>query len=109
MRQQHEVEANAHTIVGVNDFTEGNEEVEIETLRIGPEVEERQKARMAELRESRDDEAVERALAALTRAAADGSNLVPPILDCARVYGTLFEIRHAMEKVFGAYKEPVFF
>jgi methylmalonyl-CoA mutase N-terminal domain/subunit len=109
MRQQEEIEADARTIVGVNHFTEGNEHVEIDTLKIGPEVEERQRARMAKLRETRDAEAVERTLAALTQAAADGSNLVPPILDCARAYCTLYEIRHAMEEVFGAYKEPVFF
>ena len=34
---------------------------------------------------------------------------LPPILDCARAGCTLYEIRHAMEKTFGSYKEPVFF
>ena len=34
---------------------------------------------------------------------------VPHILDCARAYATLYEIRAAMEEVFGAYREPVFF
>ena len=38
-----------------------------------------------------------------------GENLVPSILDCARAYATLYEIRHAMERVFGSSKEPVFF
>lgn len=109
MRQQIEVENGDRTIVGVNDFTDGSEKVEIDVLRIGPEVEERQRARMAELRASRDDAEVERALAALTAACRDGDNLVPRILDCARAYCTLFEIRHAMEEVFGAYREPVFF
>ena len=41
--------------------------------------------------------------------AAAGENVVPPLLDAARAYATLFEIRHAMEEVFGAYREPVFF
>jgi len=31
------------------------------------------------------------------------------MLDCARVYATLYEIRHALERVWGAYREPVFF
>ncbi|MBW3534666.1 MAG: hypothetical protein KY453_05525 [Gemmatimonadetes bacterium] len=57
----------------------------------------------------RDDAEVERTLKALTAAAAGDENLVPRILDCARAYCTLYEIRHAMEEVFGAYKEPVFF
>ena len=43
-------------------------------------------------------------------AACDGEeNLFPKILDCARSYCTLYEIRHAMEEVFGSYKEPVSF
>ncbi|NNK62639.1 MAG: methylmalonyl-CoA mutase [Gemmatimonadetes bacterium] len=109
MRQQLEVEQGERQIVGVNAFSDGSDKVEIDVLRIGPEVEQRQRARMAELREQRDDDAVERTLAALTAACRDGDNLVPKILDCARAYCTLFEIRHAMEEVFGAYREPVFF
>jgi methylmalonyl-CoA mutase N-terminal domain/subunit len=109
MRQQREVETGSRTTVGVNQFTDGSGPVEIEMLRIDESVEERQRARMARLREGRDDEAVARTLAALEATARDGSNLMPKILDCARAYCTLFEIRHAMEKVFGAYREPVFF
>ena len=36
-------------------------------------------------------------------------NVIPAMLDCARAYCTLFEIRHALEEVYGAYREPVFF
>jgi methylmalonyl-CoA mutase, N-terminal domain len=109
LRQQEEAESGSRTIVGVNQFTDGSEEVAIDTLRIDPDVEERQRERMARLREERDDEAVNQTLSALTEAARTGQNLVPRILDCARAYCTLYEIRHAMEEVFGAYKEPVFF
>ena len=45
----------------------------------------------------------------LQEAARDGQNVVPAMLDAARAYATLYEIRHAMEAVFGAYQEPVFF
>jgi methylmalonyl-CoA mutase N-terminal domain/subunit len=109
MRQQREVESGERVVVGVNHFLEGSEGVEIDTLRIDPEVEERQVRRMAELRASRDADAVERRLAALTSACAGEENVVPRILDCARAYCTLYEIRAAMEEVFGSYKEPVFF
>jgi methylmalonyl-CoA mutase N-terminal domain/subunit len=109
MRQQREVEAGERVIVGVNEFTEGSENIEIETLRIDPAVERRQVAGMAALRARRDGGNVESTLAALTDACRSGENLVPRILDCARAYATLFEIRHAMEGVFGSYKEPVFF
>jgi methylmalonyl-CoA mutase N-terminal domain/subunit len=109
MRQQREVESAARVIVGVNEFQEGSGDIEIETLRIGPTVEQRQRQRMAELRSRRDEAQVEKALSALTEACRGDENLVPRILDCARAYCTLYEIRHAMEEVFGAYKEPVFF
>lgn len=109
MTQQLEIEAGERRIVGVNAFTDGGEKVEIETLRIDASVEARQRERMARLRAERDAEAVQRTLSALTEAARTGENLVPRILDCARAYCTLYEIRFAMEEVFGAYREPVFF
>ncbi|HSG09985.1 MAG TPA: methylmalonyl-CoA mutase family protein [Longimicrobiales bacterium] len=109
MRQQREVEAGERIVVGVNDFTEGSGPIEIDTLRIDRDVEQRQRQRMAELRSRRDDGEVQRTLAALTEACRGHENLVPRIMDCARAYCTLYEIRHAMETVFGAYKEPVFF
>ncbi|MDX1492983.1 MAG: methylmalonyl-CoA mutase family protein [Longimicrobiales bacterium] len=109
MRQQREVESGDRVVVGVNHFTEGSEKVEIETLKIDPEVEKRQVARMAKMRQERDDDRVETTLSALREACASDENVVPRILDCARAYCTLYEIRAAMEDEFGAYKEPVFF
>jgi methylmalonyl-CoA mutase N-terminal domain/subunit len=109
MRQQREIESGERIVVGVNDFTEGSGAIEIDTLRIDPTVERRQVASMAAMRERRDSVRVTATLAALTTACRSGDNLVPYILDCARAYATLFEIRHAMETVFGSYKEPVFF
>ena len=109
MRQQAEVEAGFRKIVGVNDFHDGSDEIEIDTLRIDPSVEARQRERMKRLREERDADRVEETLAALRTAAAEGTNMVPAILDCARADCTLYEIRAAMEEVFGSYKEPVFF
>ncbi len=109
MRQQREVEAGDRVIVGVNRFTEGSEKIEIDTLKIDPDVERRQREKMARLRAGRDDDSVRRALAALTEACRTEENVVPRILDCARAYCTLHEIRAAMEEVYGSYKEPVFF
>ena len=109
MRQQHSVESGEQVVVGVNQFGEGSGAIEIDTLRIDADVESRQVAAMAQLRAERDDAQVASTLAALRDAAASGDNVVPRILDCARCYCTLYEIRHAMEEVFGAYKEPVFF
>ena len=108
-RQQAETEAGLRTVVGVNRFTGGSDRIEIDTLHIDPGVEARQRERLGRLRAERDGEMAEAALARLREAAAGGDNTVPHILDCARAYCTLYEIRAAMEEVFGAYREPVFF
>ena len=108
-RQQAEIEGGLRTVVGVNEFTDGSDEVEIETLRIDPEVERRQREKLVRLRDERDKERAGAALDGLRNAAAGGANTVPHILECARAYCTLYEIRAAMEDVFGAYREPVFF
>lgn len=107
--QQDEIESGRRTIVGVNQFTEGSGDIEIETLRIDADVEKRQCARMAKLRKTRDGAAVASTLEALEAACRTEENVVPYIMACARSYCTLFEIRNAMENVFGSFKEPVFF
>ena len=109
LRQQEEIDSGRRVVVGLNHFTEGSEKIEIDTLRIDPEVEERQRARMARLREERDAEVVERTLAVLTEACREAENVLTPMLECARADCTLYEIRAAMETVFGSYKEPVMF
>jgi methylmalonyl-CoA mutase N-terminal domain/subunit len=108
-RQQREVESGERVIVGVNDFEEGSEHLHLDILKIDTSVEQRQKERMARLRRERDDARAQAALAKLEEAARGDENLMPHLLDCAHAYCTLYEIRHAMEKVFGSYKEPVFF
>jgi len=108
-RQQWEIEQHRRVIVGVNEFVTDEPELKIETLKITEETERDQKRAMAAMRARRDDKQVREKLEALTQAAASTQNLMPFILDCARVYCTLYEIRAAMEKVFGAYREPVFF
>jgi methylmalonyl-CoA mutase N-terminal domain/subunit len=108
-RQQWEIEQHRRIIVGVNEFVTDEPELKIETLKIAEETERDQKKAMAAMRARRDDKKVQQMLVALTKAAATSENLMPFILDCARAYCTLYEIRAAMEKVFGAYREPVFF
>ncbi len=108
-RQQWEIEQHRRVIVGVNDFVTDEAELKIELLKISEGTEREQAERMSRLRAERDNTLVERRLAALRNAAATSSNLMPFILDCARAYCTLYEIRAAMETVFGAYREPVFF
>jgi methylmalonyl-CoA mutase, N-terminal domain len=108
-RQQWEIEQHRRVIVGVNDFVTDEPELKIELLKVAEATEREQKQRMAMLRSERDNELVEKRLTALREAAKTSENLMPYILDCARAYCTLYEIRAAMEAVFGAYREPVFF
>ncbi len=108
-RQQWEIEQHRRVIVGVNDFVTDDPELRIELLKVSAETEREQRDRMAKMRARRDNALVEQRLADLRAAAATDKNLMPFILDCARAYCTLYEIRAAMESVFGAYREPVFF
>jgi len=109
MRQQQEIEQNQRTIVGLNDFEEGNDEANLDILKITDAPEKQQRERLAKLRATRDQKAVDATLEALREAARTDANVIPPMLDAVRAYATLYEIRRAMEDVFGAYKEPLFF
>ncbi len=108
-RQQWEIEQHRRLVVGVNEFATDEPELTIPVLRIGEQVEHDQRERLSALRASRDSARVAASLDALRSAAATTANLIPHILDCARADCTLYEIRYAMESVFGAYREPVFF
>ncbi|MHB1312408.1 MAG: acyl-CoA mutase large subunit family protein [Gemmatimonadaceae bacterium] len=107
-RQQWEIEQRRKLVVGVNEFT-SDETLEIPLLKISEEAAQEQAAALARLRQTRDAALVTQRLDALRQAARGKDNLVPFILDCARCYATLYEIRAALEDVFGAYREPVFF
>jgi methylmalonyl-CoA mutase, N-terminal domain len=108
MRFQAELEQGRRTIVGVNDFVE-EAEAPVEILRVGDAAERTQRGRIAQLRARRDQNLVAERLQALGRAAANDENIIPAMLDCARAYCTLYEIRHVLEEIYGSYREPVFF
>ncbi len=108
-RQQWEIEQHRRMIVGVNEFVTDEPELSIPLLKISEDTEREQTRRMAEMRRTRDNDVCTQRLESLRTAARSSENVVPYILDCARAYCTLFEIRRAMEDVFGAYREPVFF
>jgi methylmalonyl-CoA mutase N-terminal domain/subunit len=107
-RFQNEVESGRRVIVGVNDFVEEHEPA-LNILRIGDAADRMQRDRLQALRASRDSAAVASSLAALRGAALAEQNVIPAMLDCARAYCTLHEIRDVLERVYGAYREPVFF
>ena len=108
-RFQHEIESRQRVIVGLNEFTGGNEDLSIDLLRIGPEIEQKQRQRLEDLRSRRDPATVERSLERLVSAAQNDENLMEPMLDAVRAYATLGEIRYALERIYGRFREPVFF
>ncbi|MGH7637232.1 MAG: methylmalonyl-CoA mutase family protein, partial [Gemmatimonadaceae bacterium] len=108
-RQQWEIEQHRRVIVGVNEFVTEEPELTIPILKVGESTERDQRERMAQMRRTRDNNRVRQTLDALRSAARGTENTMPYILDCARAYCTLYEIRAALEDVFGAYREPVFF
>jgi methylmalonyl-CoA mutase N-terminal domain/subunit len=108
MRYVNEVEIGRRVVVGVNEFVETDEQP-VDILRIGQAAEARQRERLAQLRATRDAAAAEAALDALAQAAREDRNVIPAMLDCARAWCTLYEIRHTLEQIYGSYREPVFF
>ena len=103
---QRKVASGRRVVVGVNDFTEGNEEPAPPTLQIGPEVDEAQRKRLESVRQRRSQPAVD---AALARVAADAAlpevNLMPAILEAVDGYATVGEIVGALASVFGRWAE----
>jgi methylmalonyl-CoA mutase N-terminal domain/subunit len=96
-------------VVGVNRYTEGDDS-QTPLLRIDPALERKQVDRVTAVKGRRASADVEQALAALKEAAArDEVNLMPHLLDAARVHATEGEIIGALQAVFGSYTEtPVF-
>jgi methylmalonyl-CoA mutase N-terminal domain/subunit len=108
-RYQAEVEAKQRVVVGVNRY-QLDDEPELEILRIDPALEKKQIERVQRLRGRRDGAAVEAALAKLKEGAArEKTNLMPLLVDAARVYATLGEMCDALREVWGVWREtPVF-
>ncbi len=106
---QHEIDSGQRTVVGVNRFTEGEEQA-TEILRIDPELEGQQIARVQASRSARDDAVAQAALAAITAAAAtEATNLMPLLIDAARAHVSEGEIVAALQSVWGDYREqPAF-
>jgi methylmalonyl-CoA mutase N-terminal domain/subunit len=105
-RFQRKVAEGRRVVVGVNAFTEGNDDPPPPTLEIGAEVDEAQRKRLAAVRQSRSAGLVEQALAALRADAAEPTtNLVPAVLEAVRAYASVGEITGALASVFGRWAE----
>jgi methylmalonyl-CoA mutase N-terminal domain/subunit len=98
--------AGERVIVGVSGFKEGNDDDDLDILRISNEDETRQRKRLDAIRHDRDQTAVDAVLAKLRAEAADPEvNLMPTLIEASQVYATLGEMMAAMADVFGRHTE----
>jgi len=106
---QREIEKNERIIVGINDFIEEEEKIEIPILEIKKEVEEKQLQRLKELKQTRDNNKVSQTLNHLGEAAVQGKNLMPEFINCAKAYTTIGEMINVLKEKYGEYVEPAEF
>jgi methylmalonyl-CoA mutase, N-terminal domain len=99
---QREVDAKRKLIVGVNAFVEA-EHKPIETMAIDDTVEKEQIASLRKVKAARDSTAVTKKLAEIKQVAATKANLMPVLLEAARLRCTVGEIMNALADVFGRY------
>ncbi len=98
--------AGERTIVGVSGFTDGNDDDDLDILRISNEDETRQRKRLDTIRHNRDQTAVDAVLTKLRTEAADPDiNLMPTLIEASQTYATLGEMMNAMADVFGRHTE----
>jgi methylmalonyl-CoA mutase N-terminal domain/subunit len=103
---QRAVERHDQIVVGVNEFT-AEEDRTISTLRIDPQIERTQIARLQSLRAKRNTTQVQAALTELSRRTATTENLLPAILTAVESLATVGEISDTLRRTFGEYQESV--
>jgi methylmalonyl-CoA mutase N-terminal domain/subunit len=104
-RYQQKLEAREEIIVGVNEFVTDSDPP-IDILVIDPQLQEKQVARLHELRRTRDNTLLKHTLQQLKAAARENENVMPFILEAVRAYGTIGEITDVLREVWGTYDEP---
>ena len=103
-RAQQQIDSGAAVVVGVNRYAV-DDDAGIAVLRIDDEIERRQKERLQAVRASRNSTDWRHALDAVTAAARDGSNLMPPLIEAVSAHATVGEISDALRGVFGEHKD----
>ena len=107
-RYQQEIDQHERTIVGINDYTLG-EEVKVPTLYVDYAGEKAHLERLNRVRRERNQAEAQRALDNLRRACEGTENTMPVLLEAVKAYTTLGEIMDVFRSVFGEYMEPAVF
>jgi methylmalonyl-CoA mutase N-terminal domain/subunit len=105
-RAQMAVEKKEQVVVGVNAF-QSEEKLELERLKVDPAIEANQRARLAQLRQHRDQAKAAELMGALSAAAKTDENLLPLLVICVEADLTLGEICGVLRQVWGEYQPPV--
>ena len=109
-KYQRQIEKKERIVVGLNEFVDENETIDIDILKIAPKVEDDQAETLKMVRARRDGVAVKNALKDIRTACRDeGINLMPKILHAVKVEATLGEMIQVMREEFGEYREPPIF
>ncbi|GAA0680267.1 methylmalonyl-CoA mutase family protein [Natronoarchaeum mannanilyticum] len=103
---QERVESGEEVVVGVNRFTI-EEDTRPDILKVDETVEERQRDRLADVKNERDDEAVADALARIEDAVDAGENTMPAMIEAVKAYATMGEIMRVFEEAHGSYEEEI--
>ena len=107
-RQQKDIEEDRTTVVGVNKFVSSSPEIP-ELLRVNPELENKQRERLAKVKKNRDNGKVTKVLKNLEEVAHSSDNTIPVFIDCVEAYASIGEICDVLRKVFGTQKEYLVF
>ena len=102
---QRKIDTNERIVVGVNDFVNEDDEIDIPTLTISDETQKQQSEHLKKIRQERDDEKFQKSLKNITKTCKNGDNLMPPLIEAAKSLATLGEIVQAMKPVFGEWQE----
>ncbi|WP_435077821.1 acyl-CoA mutase large subunit family protein [Halococcus sp. AFM35] len=101
--RQQEIEESERIIVGVNEY-QVDEEPEMDIEEVTEEDQQRQRERLQTVRDERDDQTAEEALAALQEVAEGEDNLMPYIIDAVKAEATTGEIADTLREVFGEHQ-----
>ena len=102
---QHKIDNNKRIVVGVNEFINDQQDIDIPILEIDTRAEQNQIEKLNQLKNNRDPKEVERSLVEIKKACKNGDNLVPLIVNSAKAYCTLGEIIKTMKAEFGEWQE----
>ena len=106
-RFQKQIDTKERVIVGVNKYVTEHPPVAIWRMR--PEIEQRQLARLREVKAQRNNDRVRQSLERIRKASVENENLMPHLLEAVREYATIQEICDVWREIFGRYTDPGYF